>query len=490
MADAAAGRVQAQETHSGVVISIGERTYKLKKAVDLGFLDFRSREQRQAVCRREVELNRRLAPEVYLGVADVHGPGGELCDHLVVMRRLPAERSLTALVEAGEAVEDCLDEVAERLAAFHAQAHRSSEIAEQARTDGWRQRWRANLDALGPFRGELLDAELVNDIDQRARTFLDGRAALFDERVDQDRVVDGHGDLSASDVFCLDDGPRLLDCVEFDDRLRYVDGADDAATLAMDLQARGRDDLAEQFLARYADHADDPLPRPLIDHYVAYRALIRTKAACLRWSQSHHDQTDAQQARQLLELAHYRLRAAAVRLILVGGPPGTGKSTISAALGDRIGATVLASDRVRKELAGLDPDAPSDQPGGGTGAGGLYSAAHTDRTYEQLTARAQHLLAHGRSVVLDASWTRGEHRERATRAATDAGAELVALRCSASQDTAAERIHTRRPGPSDADPRVAAQLASQADPWPEAHVVDTTGAVEDAVTQAVEHVLG
>jgi aminoglycoside phosphotransferase family enzyme len=232
-------QVRAQETHSGVVISIGERTYKLKKPVDLGFLDFRSREQRQAVCRREVELNRRLAPDVYLGVADVHGPEGELCEHLVVMRRLPGERSLAALVEAGEAVEDCLDGVAARLAAFHAAAY----------------------------------------------------------------------------------------CVEFDDRLRYVDGADDAATLAMDLQARGRDDLAEQFLRRYADHADDPLPRPLIEHYVAYRALIRTKAACLRWSQSNHEQSEAQQARQLLDLAHHRLRAAAVRLVLVGGPPGTGKST-------------------------------------------------------------------------------------------------------------------------------------------------------------------
>ena len=151
---------------------------------------------------------------------------------------------------------------------------------------------------------------------------------------------------------------------------------------------------------------------------------------------------------------------------------------------------MLASDRVRKELAGLDPDAPSDQTGAGTGAGGLYSAAHTDRTYEQLVARAQHLLAQGQSVVLDASWTRAEHRERAAHAATDAGAELVALRCSASRDTAAERVQARRPGPSDADPRVAEQLASQADRWPEAHVVDTTGTVEDAITQAVEHVLG
>lgn len=489
MADATTG-VQARETHSGVVISIGERTYKLKKAVDLGFLDFRSREQRQAVCRREVELNRRLAPDVYLGVADVHGPDGELCDHLVVMRRLPAERSLAALVEAGEAVEECLDDVAGRLAAFHAEAQRSSEIAEQARVDAWRQRWRANLDALDPFRGELLDPELVDDIDHRARTFLNGRAALFDERVDQDRVVDGHGDLSASDVFCLEDGPRLLDCVEFDDQLRYVDGADDAATLAMHLQSGGRDDLAEQFLCRYGDHADDPLPRPLIEHYVAYRALIRTKAACLRWAQSNHDQTDAQQAHQLLELAHRRLRAATVRLILVGGAPGTGKSTISAALADRLGVTVLSSDRIRKELAGLDPDAPSDTTGAGSGAGGLYSAAHTDRTYQQLTSRAQHLLARGRSVVLDASWTRAGHRAGAARAAADAHAKLVALRCRTSQDTAAERIHTRQPGPSDADPQVAEQLASQADPWPEAYVVDTTGTIEDSITQAVEHVLG
>lgn len=482
--------VQVAETHSGMVFAVGDLVYKAKKPVDLGFLDFSSVEQRRSVCHREVELNRRLAADVYLGVADVTGPDGQVCEHLVVMRRMPAHRALDALAggttEPGERTVDRVREVADVLAGFHATAQRSSEIDSQAGRSSLRVRWRANLDALAAFAGDPLDEAALGEVDRLAMRFIDGREALFEQRIAEGRVVDGHGDVLASDVFCLADGPRLLDCVEFDDQLRYADGLDDAAGLVMDLDRRGYPELAEAFLQRYCERAGDPGPDPLVELYVASRAVIRAKAACLRYSQSEDDdarEAAGTEARGLVEMAETRLRRAAPRLVLVGGPPGSGKSTLAGAIGDRIGACVIGSDSVRKQLAGLEPDAPAP-PEHTTG---LYSEAHTERTYSTLLQRASTELRRGRTVVLDASWTRTGHREQAARAAEAARADVVALHCAADPATTTERTRNRRPGSSDAGPEVAERLAEAADPWPDAHQIDTSDTPQRALDRALPH---
>ncbi|SFO43814.1 hypothetical protein SAMN05216207_105819 [Pseudonocardia ammonioxydans] len=472
----------AVETHSGVVFAVADHVYKAKKPVDLGFLDFRTLEQRREVCHREVELNRRLAPDVYLGVADVVGTDGAVCDHLVVMHRLPQERSLQALVDAGpaeESLHDRVGEVADVLARFHSGAQRSPEIDEQAGTAARRAQWRANLDGLRPFAGDPLDAQTLDEVQRRAYGFIEHRAPLFDRRIAEHRIVDGHGDLLANDVFCLADGPRLLDCVEFDDRLRFVDGLDDAAALVMDLHQQGHPELAQTFLRRYCERADDPAPEPLLDLFVAHRAAIRAKAACLRHEQGI-DTDAAGQARALLDLSVTRLRQATPRMILVGGPPASGTTTLARAVAERIGAVVLSSDRVRKEIAGLDPDAQAPE------GADLYSAEHTERTYAQLCRQAAHQTGHGASVVLDASWTRAAAREHAARVAQEAGADLIALRCVVDRETAAARAAERGSGRSDAGPEVARRLHDAADPWPEAHPIDTDSSPAHATEQALE----
>ncbi len=169
-------------------------------------------------------------------------------------------------------------------------------------------------------------------------------------------MVDGHGDLLAEDIFCLDDGPRVLDCLEFDDRLRYVDGLDDAAFLAMDLEQLGTPEAAAFFLAEYSEYSGDPTPASLRHHYVAYRAFVRAKVSLIQARQGAPGTETA--ARRLITAALRHLRASAVGLTLVGGLPGSGKSTLSGALADRLGVTLLSSDRLRKELAGI----PAEQP--------------------------------------------------------------------------------------------------------------------------------
>ena len=470
------------ETHTAVLWFAGDRVHKMKKPVDLGFVDFTTLERRREACLRELALNRRLSPEAYLGLETLLDPDGTACEYLVAMRRMPADRSLAALVRAGEPVDDHLRALARRLAAFHSTAARGPAVDHEGTVEAARGRWAGVLDGLRRHAGTIVPADLVDHVAAAVAAFLDGRRALFDRRREEGRIVDGHGDLLADDVFCLPDGPVALDCLEFDDRLRYVDGLDDAAFLAMDLERLGDVDAARRFLGWYAEFADDPAPPALRHHLVAYRAAVRASVTCVRVEQGGDG---AALARELLDLAAAHLDAGRVRLILVGGLPGTGKSTVAGGLADRLGATLLSSDRVRKEIAGLDPH---------TGAGadygsGLYRSEHTAATYGELVHRAEALLARGESVVLDASWTAAAHREVATALAARSSAALTSLRCEAPREIADARIRARRgaaaPSASDATPLVAAVMAADADPWPEATVIDTAGTVDDAVTAAL-----
>ncbi|MER7542925.1 AAA family ATPase [Spirillospora sp. NPDC127506] len=467
------------ETHIGVVFFAGDRAYKIKKPVSLGFLDFSTRELRERACHEEVRLNRRFAPDVYLGVADVHGPGGGVCDHLVVMRRMPADRRLAALVGAGAPVRDALRDTARILAAWHAQAPRGPEISAHGTRDAVQARWHDSFDQVRPFHGEVIDAAAAAETEELTDEFLDGREALFDARIADGRVLDGHGDLLAGDIFCLDDGPRILDCLEFDRALRSLDGLDDASFLAMDLERLGAPELADYFLRTYTDFAADPAPSSLRHHYIAYRAFVRAKVACLRHAQDGPDA--AAEARAYAGVALRHLRAGRVGLILVGGLPGTGKSTLAGALADRLGCAVLSSDRVRKELAGL---APLDSAAAPYGTG-LYTEEWSRRTYRELADRAARLLRLGETVVLDASWTSKEQRDLAALVAEHEHAPLTSLRCEAPQALAAERIRDRAPGASDADAAVAAAMRAHAAPWPESHPIDTSGELDDAVEQAL-----
>jgi uncharacterized protein len=458
---------QVAETHSAVVFFVGDRAYKLKKPVDLGFLDFSTAAARAAACAREVELNRRYAPDVYLGLAEIRGTDGEVCDHLVVMRRMPAARRLSALVQAGAPVTDTVRQVARIVAAQHAAAPRGPQIDEQGGRDALRKRWADNFDQVRQSAGDVMDPAVVADVQQLAWEFLAGRKALFDARVGAGRIVDGHGDLLAGDIFCLDDGPRILDCLDFDDRLRWLDGLDDAACLAMDLEHLGEPPLADRFIRWYAEYSGDPAPPSLCHHYIAYRAFVRAKVAGLRSGQG--DPGAAREARRLADIADGHLREGAVALVLIGGLPGTGKSALAGAVAGRLGATVLSSDRIRKELAGLPA---AHQPAVPYGSG-IYAPTFTDATYAELLRRAGVLLGQGELVLADASWTSAGQRAAAASAARSAGARLIQLQCTAPADITGQRLRSRISGASDADRDIARRMAADMAAWPEAVTIDT-----------------
>ncbi len=470
------------ETHISVVIFIGDRAYKVKKPIHTAFLDYTTRQAREEICHQEVALNRRLAPDVYLGVVDLLGPDGEKLDHLVAMRRMPSDRRLATLVKDGAATLADITSVARAVAAFHATARRGPHIDESASPEAVRHLWSQNFTEMMEFSGSYLDPDLLGRVEGMALTYLAGRDRLFRERIARGRIVDGHGDLLAADIFCLDDGPRILDCLEFDEALRFGDVVLDVAFLAMDLERLGRPDLTRHFLDAYREFTAESHPRSLEHHYIAYRALVRAKVACLLAAGGQPSARD--DASALMELCARHLYQGRIQLVAVGGTPGTGKSTLADQLGRHLGWTVLHSDELRKEQAGLSALDRASAPFGE----GIYSAASTAATYGELLNRARIALAHGESVVLDATWASAAHRADARRMARSAHAELTELRCQCPEALAVSRLTARLDASvdaSDADAGVEARIRASFDAWPEAHPVDTMASPDVSLSDAL-----
>jgi aminoglycoside phosphotransferase family enzyme/predicted kinase len=474
------------DTHISVLAFGRDHVYKARKPVAFDFVDLSTPDLRLADCHREVELNRRLAPDVYLRVVDLADEHGAVREHAVEMRRMPESQRLTRLLATDpNAAAACIERVAHVLAEFHATAATSRELDALATRDAVAGLWERGFAEIEPFIGSVLDADDARAVERLVRRFLEGRAALFDARVAAGRVRDGHGDLLCDDIFCLPDGPRILDCLEFDDRLRAGDVLADVAFLAMDIEAAGHTDLAHTFLDGYRAAARDEWPASLEHFYIAYRAHVRAKVACLRSAQGDDDAV--QPARARLRLARTHLETGRPRLVLIGGLPGTGKSTVAQALGKRHGWRVLRTDEVRKQLARFD----ASEPGPASYGEGRYAHEQRAATYDALFRGARHALEMGESVVVDASWSEAPWRTAATMVAIDSASELIALQCVAPTAVAHERIARRRAiggDPSEADERIATLMAAAFDPWPDAREIftsappdETLGTVEAAV---------
>ncbi len=474
------------ETHISTVFLSGDRAYKLLKPVTTGFLDHAPTEARLEAIERELELNRRLAPDVYLGTADIV-EFGELVDRMLVMRRLPQHRRLSLLV-ATPGFDDHLRAVTRAVAAFHSGLEpRRGEDAAMATGAAVGDHWESSFADIEPFVGPVIDPAEFESVRRMARDYVTTSAGVFDRRIEQGYVRDGHGDLTAEDIFCLDDGPRIIDCLAFSPELRISDVLADVAFLAMDIHRLAGAEAARRLMAWYGEFTNEHHPPSLAHFYVAYRAHVRAKIECLRYGQGVPGAADA--ARRYHHLAAHHLDRAKIRLVLVGGGPGTGKSTVARGIADRTGWSLLDSDELRKDLAGVDHlHHDVAEPGEG-----IYRPEMTDQVYRVLLEHAAVLLEEGRSVILDASWTSATHRTQALEVAQRLGVELVEVQCRLAPGVARERV-ARRLGqgsdPSDATPAVVDHLAERRDDWPAAIDLDTSAPPRHTIERAVERVCG
>jgi uncharacterized protein len=457
-----------EETHTSMLLFLEDRVLKLRKPVRFGFLDFRSRAARREDCRREVELNRRLAPDAYLGVADIVLEGAAI-DHMVVMRRFPDECNLARMALGGEELSGPLKSIAEVLAGFHRQAERSSIIDAEATGEALLKGWQDNFAETEAFVGSLLDADLEAEIRALVTRWIAGRGPLLADRIAQGCICDGHGDLQATDIFCLEDGVQILDCLEFSDRLRYGDVVSDVAFLAMDLERLGRSEAAAHFVLDYEEATGDRFSTSLFHFYCAARAYVRAKVACLRFLQGFGPARAEALALQALAVDH--LRRGRVIMVLVGGLPGSGKSTLARGLAAVLPGAHLRSDEIRRDQAaslGI-PEHGKDSD--------RYSSEAKSRVYGELLRRARGRLEMGESVVLDATWVDPAWREQARAAAAETSSEIVELLCEVDDATASARLAHRLAEGSDlseATPAVRKAMEHAMAEWTSATVIDTS----------------
>lgn len=450
-------RVELIETHISWVFLAGDRVVKLKRPVDLGFVDFRDPARRKQACEDEVRLNRRLTTDVYLGVVPVTAQGvdaaGEPLEWATLMRRLPAERMLDQMLQGGQAPPDLAKLLAERLIPFHdprpvaakgSACPRDPEIYLRVLHD--------NLDHLEVVAGDLLGPRQRELVAGSMRSFMRTERARLADRF-ANWLREGHGDLRCEHI-CLEPAElQIFDCVEFEIAIRCADVASDLAFLLMDLRRLGASDVAAEVLARYRAAGFD-LPQQVVDLYAAHRALVRAKVAALErtGTDAARDLRLAFEAAAYLDLATAYACPVRPMSILVSGLSGSGKSTVAAALARSTDGRVIASDRVRKELAGLQPTTSAAAPW----HEGIYSDDWTARTYDRMLDLAGATLAAGSTAVLDATFLDNDQRERFVDMARNRGVPSMIVWVEADDAVVRRRIDARaRAGGSPSDATVA-----------------------------------
>ncbi|PIE56140.1 MAG: hypothetical protein CSA34_05360 [Desulfobulbus propionicus] len=276
--------VELVQTHISYVLLAGNYVYKFKKPVDFGFLDFSTLEKRELNCRRELELNRRLCPDIYKGLVTVNEHGkalvlngvGPVVEYGIKMIRMPQDRMMSAVIERGELAEEHIRQLVDVLVPFYQRAEHGHEIEKFGRSDQVAISVLENFDQTEEFIGQGgLSQEAFETISASARHFLDN-GALFDRRIEQGRIRNCHGDLYSANI-CLDEPLHIYDCIEFNERFRFTDVASDVAFLAMDLDFHGLTDLASLFIDLFVRQSGDEGLLDVLPFYKCYRAYVRGK---------------------------------------------------------------------------------------------------------------------------------------------------------------------------------------------------------------------
>ncbi|MFO0863766.1 MAG: AAA family ATPase [Gemmataceae bacterium] len=398
--------VEVVQTHISIVFLAPPFVYKVKKPVSLGFLDFSTLEKRRHFCEQEVTLNRRLASDVYVGVVPVVADGGgirfegegEPIEWAVKMRWLDEEHSLKCIVERDEAVDELIDSLARRIAEFHRHAETNEHIVSFGSLDIVSGNVRENFEQCLSHIGQTVSWSVFDRVRACSDRLMIRRRQQIVDRAKRGVPRDTHGDLRLDHVYFLPEGIAIIDCIEFNERFRYADPVADIAFLTMDLAWAGRRDLANRLADAYFAASGDEEGRPLLAAYEGYRAAVRAKVNGIQFFEDGISTERKDRAKQRA-LGHWLLALSLMEepnrrpgVLLIGGLPGTGKSTLARTLAEKHGFQLLRSDVVRKELAGI---AESKSTSVGVGQG-IYDAEWNERTYQELLdQRGTHRVANG-----------------------------------------------------------------------------------------------
>lgn len=444
--------VSVIETHISRIFLVGERAYKMKRAVLLPYVDFSTPQARLEACRKEVTLNSRTAPDLYLGTRRLTSTSdgglefdgdGALVDAVVEMKRFDQSCLLDRQAEAGELTPQLMRDVARTVLRFH-------ESAPVVHAGGGADNIAGVLDIneAGFATSALFSSHTVAAIGKRFRAGLARHAGLLDAREAAGKVRRCHGDLHLRNICMIDGAPRLFDCIEFNDQIATVDVLYDLAFLLMDLWHRGHRDLANLVMNRYFDTQDEEDGFVLLPFFMAVRAAVRAHVTATQFEEGGRKiRALADEAQSYFDLAGALLEEPRARLIAIGGLSGSGKTTVAEALAAHVGAPpgarILESDRLRKAMFNVAAETrlPAE----------AYSAENSARVYADMASRAGTLLADGGTVVADAVFDRPDDRARIMECARKTGTPCAGTWLEARAALLRRRVSERSAdGPSDA----------------------------------------
>jgi aminoglycoside phosphotransferase family enzyme/predicted kinase len=437
-------RVRCIETHISWVFIVSPFVFKMKKPLNLGFLDFRTLKKRHHFCQRELTLNRRLAPQVYLEVLPIYKteegfsfqPGGKIVEYALKMKELSHGWFLRALLRRGVVGETEIDRIISRLKSFYDSETPTAEIDKWGRVERIKISTDENFEQVQPFIGRTITPVAFEAIRGFTDEFYARRKQLFQERIAQHRILDCHGDLHLDHIHITPDAVTIFDCIEFNDRFRFIDIANDLAFLAMDFDFERQHKLGSLFLGCAAETLRDPGIAKMADFYKCYRALVRGKVDSLQMKSEEH----GQRARRYFQLAvRYATIGSGPVVLAVMGRIATGKSTVAKQLASELDWPVFSSDKIRKSLAELPLHVRTPPKARAK----VYSEQMTKQTYEVLMKKGLAAVQGGGGVVLDATFSDPSTRAALVRECTQAGARLQLIELESDRETIQKRLKAR-----------------------------------------------
>ncbi len=479
----AVGELQLIETHISWVVLTGRFAYKIKKPVNLGFLDFTTLALRQHFCQRELELNRRFSRDIYLQVVPVtgtreqpqidgDGDGGEIIDYAVKMRQFDNHQLADNLARNGQLSDVLIRQMANTLARIHRKLPAINSDSAYGFAEDLYQSAMENFSQIRAYTLPQDVRQSLTMLEQWTTTTYQRCQPLLEQRRREGYVKDCHGDCHLGNIVIIDGEVTLFDCIEFNDSFRIRDTMAEVAFLSMDLCARTLPEQSQRFLNSYLEYGGDYSALPLLNLFRCYYALVRAKVKVL-------GQPVAEQALVTAEThsEFYRYLALSKRftetqppaLILMHGLSGSGKSYLAERVAATIQAIRIRSDVERKRLFQLEQELAQDQKQEHSGSNeqGLYSAETSRKTFDRLLQLSQSIIAEGISCIVDATFISQAAREPFISWANHAKVPLVILHCEATESTSLHRLQQRAAvgsDASDADSKVYRQQKSTAEP--------------------------
>lgn len=444
--------VELIQTHISYIFIAGDFVYKIKKPLKFDFLDFTTLEKRKFFCEEELILNKRLAPDTYLDVLAISkdhqgkiilGQGTEIIEYAVRMKKLPADKMLKALLSRGMADETIMDSLARKIALFHQQARTGERIDEMGGIENIRHNNEENFAETTHYINVTIPEYQYTFIKDYVNKFLKKNENIFEKRITNHKIRDCHGDLHL-DHICINDEITIFDCIEFNERFRYGDVAEDVAFLTMDIDFNGYAQHAESFVHSYIKYSSDIDMLKVLNFYRCYYAYVRGKVTSLRLSQKEITKKERRDitniAKRYFDLAYtYAARLEKPILIITAGLMGSGKSYQARKIAERLDAEIIRTDVLRKELFDLKTTDKHYEDFGK----GIYSEDISRLVYEKAFDLTKQKIKQRKTVIIDASFKRRAEREKAMEMAKTLNTRFYILECICSDNVTKNRLEKR-----------------------------------------------